>query len=100
MLVLTADPSLNQRSIEPLIAQLETGAARSARALVVDFAGLVELSSQGIGNLLQLQKRLLPLNVTVRMAALREDQASVLQITRVHTMIEMFDTVDQAVAKP
>jgi anti-anti-sigma factor len=97
IVLLTVDEQLNDERLDTLILRLEDEAAKGASILVIDCDRLDWLSSRGIGNLLHFQKRLSPIGVTVRVAGLREDQVEVLQVTRVNTLIEVFDTLDQAI---
>ncbi len=75
------------------------GGGEPVRTVVVDCSGLEFLGSAGIGNLLHLQKHLLTRGgkkIGVRLAGLDADQAQVLKVTRVHTMIEVFPDVEAA----
>lgn len=99
VLVVTADEGLNEFGNDAPIREVERRVASEPGIgmVVVVFSALEFLGSGGIGNLLHLQKHLAEQEIALRLAGLPNDQAEVLRITRVSTMIEMFPNVESAV---
>ena len=98
VLVLEADERLNEFGSQALIERADRELGPGIEIVVVACSGLGFLGSAGVGNLLHLQKHLRDLGVEVRLAGLAADQIEVLRITRVHTMIEVFESVEDAAA--
>lgn len=105
VLVVKAGEEINEFGSDALNLAVDAAIAEkrdSIRVVVVDCSALEFLGSAGIGNLLHLQKHLAARgevgSVVMRLAGLDADQAQVLRVTRVHTMIEIFPDLESAMS--
>jgi len=80
---------------EKLDAELKQG----KRWFVVDLSGVIGMSSTGLGILISAHRGLKEKGIPFKLAHLSEKVRSVLQITRLNTIFEIFDSVDEAVEK-
>jgi anti-sigma B factor antagonist len=77
--------------------KLNAELAQGRRWFVVDLSGVIGMSSTGLGVLISSHRRLRDKNVPFMLAHLSEKVRSVLQITRLNTIFEVYDNVDEAV---
>jgi anti-sigma B factor antagonist len=64
---------------------------------VLDLSGVIGLSSTGLGVLISAHRRLSEQNVAFKLARLSDKVRSVLQITRLNTIFEIYENVDEAI---
>lgn len=74
--------------------QIEDGNTR----IVLDCKDLMFLSSLGVGTLMRIQSRLKSKGGTVKLAAVQGVVVDVLRVVRLDTLLDMYPTVDEAVA--
>lgn len=95
--VVEVDDALNER--DAAVATAIEGALDGARVVVMDCAGLAEISSAGVGNILRLKTRMGLKGATLRLAALSPLVEGVLRKARADQVVEIFDTVNTAAAR-
>ena len=89
-LMYEADAHLFQESLNAELAQ-------GRRWFVIDLSGVIGMSSTGLGVLISSHRRLKEKNVSFILAHLSEKVRSVLQITRLNTIFEVYANVEEAV---
>jgi len=89
-LMYEADSHLFQESLNAELAQ-------GRRWFVIDLSGIIGMSSTGLGVLISSHRRLKEKNVPFVLAHLSEKVRSVLQITRLNTIFEVYANVEEAV---
>ena len=77
--------------------KLNSELAQQRRWFVIDLSGVIGMSSTGLGVLISSHRRLKEKNVPFKLAHLSEKVRSVLQITRLNTIFEVYESVDEAV---
>jgi len=87
---LNASPAFQQA----LLALLD----RRPAALVVDLAGVSYMDSSGVASLVKVLSRARTAGIRLVLAALTARVRSVLEITRLDTVFEICDTVEEALA--
>lgn len=85
---------LESASLESLVQQrIESG----GRHLVFDLAQLKQIDSTGIGRFISAFNRLMPLKGTLRMAAATPIVRQSFRVTRLDTVFQFHDTVEDAI---
>ena len=89
-LMYEADSHFFQESLNAELAQ-------GRRWFVIDLSGVIGMSSTGLGALISSHRRLKEKDVPFVLAQLSEKVRSVLQITRLNTIFEVYSNVEEAV---
>ena len=66
--------------------------------IVLDLSGVVAMSSTGLGILIAAHRTLTDKGTGFRLARLSEKVRSIIETTRLNTIFEIFDNVDEAVS--
>lgn len=69
-----------------------------SRQIVLDFRNVTRIDSGGLGTLVALYASARKIGADIRLASLGDHPKEVLQITRLMTLFEVFDTTEAAVA--
>jgi len=69
---------------------------RRPKLLVVDLSGVRFISSAGIGALLKLHRRMLPVGCQVKLAAAHPETDRILRMTNIQSVVPMVATVSEA----
>lgn len=69
-----------------------------ARHIVVDFARTGYIDSSGLGILISLSKRVRELGGELRLASLNDDLQRLFELTKLHTLFEIRDSLEQALS--
>jgi len=77
--------------------KLNAELAQNRRWFVIDLSGVIGMSSTGLGILISSHRRLKEKSVPFKLAHLSEKVKSVLQITRLNTIFEVYEDVEEAV---
>lgn len=77
--------------------KLEAEVKNGRRWFVIDLSGVIGMSSTGLGILISAHRGLAQKGVAFKLAKLSEKVRSVLQITRLNTIFEIYETVEEAV---
>lgn len=75
-----------------VIAELESG----TRRFVVDFALTGYIDSSGLGILVSLSKKVREAGGRLRLASLNEDLGTLFELTKLYTLFEIFDNLEDA----
>ncbi len=63
---------------------------------VIDFSGTGYIDSSGLGLLVTLSKKISEAGGSLRLAALNQDLMSLFELTKLDTLLEIFDSVEHA----
>ncbi len=63
---------------------------------VIDFSGTGYIDSSGLGLLVTLSKKISEAGGALRLAALNQDLMSLFELTKLDTLLEIFDSVERA----
>jgi len=88
---------INQDHVDAFRAACRERMAHHARDFVLDFQGVESIDSQGLEALLWLQEQTGEQLGQVRLVALNDDLAKVLEITRLTPLFECYKDAEQAV---
>lgn len=85
----------NRHELKQLVLdELEGG----ERRFVVDFARTGYIDSSGLGILISLSKRVRELDGELRLASLNEDLQRLFELTKLHTLFEIRDSLEEALS--
>ncbi|MDE2751712.1 MAG: STAS domain-containing protein [Gemmatimonadota bacterium] len=85
----------NRHELKRLVLEeLEGG----ARRFVIDFARTGYIDSSGLGILISLSKRVRELGGELRLASLSEELQRLFELTKLHTLFEIRDSLEQALS--
>ena len=98
MFVVEVDDGLNDRDVAAALGAIE-GVMDDARVMVLDCAGLEDIGSGGVGNIMRLKARLGVRGGTLRLAALQPRVESVLMKARADHVVEIYKEVGTAVVR-
>lgn len=85
----------NRHELKRLVLEKLEGGARH---IVVDFARTGYIDSSGLGILISLSKRVRELGGKLRLASLNEDLQRLFELTKLHTLFEIRDSLEQALS--
>ena len=95
--VVELEGPMNLHSMRWLSDSLEEWVARAELNLVFSLADVTLISSSGLGVLIQFSQSLKQYNGNLALAALRQGGKEVMAITKLDSLFQIFDTVDEAV---
>ena len=78
-----------------VLAEIEAG----TRRFVVDFAPTGYIDSSGLGILVSLSKKIREVGGRLRLASLNEDLRTLFELTKLHTLFEICDNLEDALAE-
>jgi anti-sigma B factor antagonist len=96
VLVLSLDAQINAYGADDILAQLDRFTESGARLLIIDCSQLTYITSQGIGRLFRLHKRVWEKQGQVRLAAVSRVVARILEITRLDAVFHAHPTLEDA----
>jgi anti-sigma B factor antagonist len=83
-------------TVARLEAELSSVASERPALVVVDLTGLTFIASRGMGALMSFHRRMQLQKAAVRVAAPQSRVRDALEIARLHTVLEMYDSVETA----
>jgi len=96
VLIIKADGGINSDNVEQFVGELNGLIDSGIRKLIVDCSRLNYISSDGIGTIFRLHKRLAEKGGDVKLAALNHVVARILELTRLNAVFHIHPTVDEA----
>lgn len=97
VVIVTVDGQLivsnRQQLKQAVIDELDKGATK----FVVDFGETGYIDSSGLGLLVTLSKRVGEAGGALRLSSLSDDLGSLFELTKLDTLLDIYDTVEQAV---
>ncbi len=96
VLVLALDAQINAYGADDMLDDLDRFTEAGVRLLIVDCSQLSYITSQGIGRLFRVHKRVWEKQGEVRLAAVGRVVARILEITRLNVVFQADPTLDEA----
>ena len=96
VLIITADGGLNAETSEQFILSIEKLVDAGLKKMIVDCDKLDYISSSGLRVLVRLHNRMKRQGSDVKLASLKGALASVLQVTGLNKLFEIYPDVDRA----
>ncbi|MFH1863085.1 MAG: STAS domain-containing protein [bacterium] len=79
--------------------KLDTELAQGKRWIVLDLSRVIAMSSTGLGILIAAYRILRDRGGSIKLAKISDKVRNILETTRLNTIFEVFDSVDEAVEK-
>jgi anti-anti-sigma factor len=96
VLVLALDAQINAYGADDMLHELDRFTDSGVRRLIVDCSQLSYVTSQGIGRLFRVHKRVWEKHGEVRLASVSRVVARILEITRLDAVFQCRPTLDEA----